>query len=223
MLSRLLNVLTEKELATVCGSFADEAFQKGAETAGYRARRVKNNEQLKPGTPVHEKLAELVLDALERHAVFQTAVLPRFIHRPLFSRYGVGMEYGTHVDDALMGRIEATRTDVAVTVFLSDPGDYQGGELILQSPFGETAVKLPQGDAVAYPANTLHRVAPVTYGERLAAVTWAQSHVRDPSHRELLYDLHQIRHAMHEHMPDAPQTSLAFKTYSNLLRQWAET
>ncbi len=132
------------------------------------------------------------------------------------------MAYGPHVDDALMGRSEKMRTDLAVTVFLTDPTAYEGGELIIDSPFGQQEVKLPAGAAVVYPAGTLHRVREVSRGERLAAVTWVQSYVRDGLKREILNDMDRIRRAMAAASPASPETDLAFKTYSNLLRLWSE-
>jgi PKHD-type hydroxylase len=121
-----------------------------------------------------------------------------------------------------MGGTARARSDISLTVFLNDPADYDGGELIMASPFGDQEFKLPAGTAVVYPSSTLHQVAPVTRGERLAAVTWAQSYVRDSSQREMLYDVFQMREKMAELAPDSAETDLAFKTYSNLLRMWAE-
>ena len=183
---------------------------------------MKHNEQ-SIANAEHQQLQELVLDALDRHERFQRAALPLIVRAPLISRYQQGMEYGVHVDDAVMGgSSDPVRADISATVFLSDPKDYDGGELVLSSPFGETRVKLPRGDAVIYPANTLHRVAKVTRGERVAAVIWIQSRVRDAGRREILWDLHQVADAMHRGAPHAGETTLAFKTYSNLLRMWAE-
>ncbi len=132
------------------------------------------------------------------------------------------MAYGFHVDNPLMGKKPRTRVDLAVTVFLSDPADYDGGELIMASPFGDQEVKLPAGAAVLYPANTLHKVAPITRGERLAGVTWIKSHVRDMGQREMLYDLYRIRESLTKIDPDGEDTGLAAKTYANLMRMWAD-
>ena len=140
----------------------------------------------------------------------------------MISRYQGGMNYGFHVDDALMAGNPRLRSDISITVFLNDPGDYEGGELIIASPFGEQEVKLPAGAAVVYPSATLHQVAPVTSGARLAAVTWARSYVRDAAQREMLADLLAVQRKIAEVAPDAPETDLAFKTHSNLLRMWSE-
>ena len=194
-------------------------FVDGRATAGFRAKRVKENEQLNPAAPSRDTL---VIDGLRRNAEFQRIVLPRTIQKPLFNRYRTDMTYGWHVDDALMGPHEQWRTDVSVTVFLNQPDEYEGGELEIDSAFGLQTVKLPAGAAVVYPSSTLHRVTPVTEGERLAAVTWVQSKVRDPGHREILADLDRVRHRMSELDPDGAETDIAFKTYANLLRRWAD-
>ena len=154
---------------------------------------------------------------------FQRFAIPKTIQRPLISRYREGMNYGRHVDDALMGGASKTRTDLSVTLFLNDPADYEGGELVIESPMGEEEIKLPAGAAVVYPSGALHRVAPVTRGERIAAVTWVESHVRDPQRREILHDLEVIRTRLSKTAPESRETDLAFKTYANLLRMWAET
>jgi len=162
------------------------------------------------------------LDALRRSREFQNVALPKSIQRPLFSRYTVGMDYGLHVDDALMGREIKARSDLSVTVFLSNPDDYDGGELEMASPYGPQEGKLPAGSAVVYPSSTLHRVKPVTAGERLAAVTWVQSFIADPARREVLYEMDKVRRRLSELDPDGEVTDLAFKTYANLLRMWSD-
>ncbi len=163
-----------------------------------------------------------VLAGLKRNKTFQRVALPRTVRPPLISRYRVGMNYGLHVDHAMMGRPVKEHNDIAVTVFLNDPGDYDGGALVMSSPFGEQEIKLPYGHAVVYPSSTLHRVAPVTRGERLAAVTWVQSHVRDPARREILYDLSRMRETLAKLDPDGEAADLAFKARANLLRMWSE-
>jgi PKHD-type hydroxylase len=222
MLCHMQGVLDADALEKANGLLAEISFKDGAASAGFRARRVKRNEQSAANSQ-QRALQDLVLDSLESHDRFQRAALPLILRAPLISRYQPGMHYGPHVDDAVMGRGDPVRTDVSVTVFLSEPEDYDGGELVLASPFGETRVKLPRGDAVIYPSNTVHEVAPVTRGERVAAVTWVQSKVRDASQREILWDLYQVANALHRQAPDGAETTLAFKSYSNLLRMWAET
>ncbi len=221
MLLCLTAVLTQDEILSIRGALANAEFVDGKATAGFRARRVKENEQLRKGDEPRE-VDNLVLEALRRHGPFAAAAIPNRIHAPLFSRYRPGMRYGAHTDDALMNKRNPLRADVALTVFLSEPLDYDGGELVIQTNFGPQEVKLPAGDAVIYPASSVHHVAEVTRGERLAAVTWVQSHVRDPARREVLHDLLAVRKLLARQMADAPETDLAFKTYSNLLRMWAE-
>jgi PKHD-type hydroxylase len=200
-------------------------FAEGKATAGWHARLVKDNEQAVASPPATEAAA-LVEAALRGHEVVRSAVLPRRIRPVLFARYGAGRAYGPHVDDALMGlddKAGPVRTDVAVTVFLTPPEEYEGGELVMESPGGEQVFKLDAGSAVTYPATTLHRVAPVTRGERLVAVTWVQSLVRDPAAREVLFDLDIARRAIFEREGKGTAFDLVSKSHANLLRRWAET
>jgi len=216
------DVLEWAELKKIRATLAEAVFIDGKKTAGYRAKRVKHNLQAEAGSKAADEVKATVLAALRRNREFQRAVLPKNIRPPLISRYETDMSYGPHVDDALMGSGPKVRSDVSLTVFLNDPGDYDGGELIMASPFGEQRVKLPAGAAVAYPSSTLHRVAPVTRGQRLAAVTWVQSSVRDAARRELLYDMYQVRETLTKLAPDGEESDLAFKTYANLLRMWSD-
>jgi PKHD-type hydroxylase len=222
MLSTIDHVLDWPQVKALRKALAEGEFIDGQKTAGFRAKRVKHNEQLKPMTGLRKEVDAIVVDALRRSAEFQRVAIPRTIRRPLFSRYSVGMNYGLHVDDALMGKPNKIRSDLSVTLFLSQPDDYDGGELEMNSPFGLQEVKLPAGCAVVYPSSTLHRVKPVTAGERLAAVTWVQSFVADPARREILYDIDRVRRRLGELDPDGSATDLAFKTYANLLRMWSD-
>jgi len=158
-----------------------------------------------------------------RNSEFRRTVHPKRIRPPLISRYRPGMAYGKHVDDALMGPKNAReRSDVSVTVFISDVSDYEGGELVIHSPFGIQEVKLPAGSAVAYPSYSLHEVAEVTSGERLVAVTWVQSYIRDDHQRQILADVANIRDRLAKIAPKAEETDAAYRLHSNLLRMWAE-
>ena len=148
--------------------------------------------------------------------------MPERIRGIRFSRYEPGMLYGNHVDNAIMGKSDRWRSDVSFTIFLSDPADYDGGELVIESTLGAQAVKVASGAALVYPSSTVHRVAEVTRGQRLAAIGWVQSQVRDPAQREILYDLERIKRLMAERLPDVPETDWAFKTQANLLRMWAD-
>jgi PKHD-type hydroxylase len=222
MLISIPDILEWAELKKIRAAVAGAQFVDGKRTAGYRAKRVKHNLQLDREAPDAKAVKSLILTALRRNPTFQRAALPKHVRPPLISRYEEGMNYGLHVDDALMGKDSKARTDLSVTVFLNDPTDYEGGELVMMSPFGEQRIKQPAGSAVVYPSSTLHRVAPVTRGERLAGVTWVQSHVRDPARREILFDIWRIREKLAKADPDAEESDLAFKTYANLMRMWSE-
>lgn len=218
-------LLGAAELAEILALLARARFEDGRRTAGWHARAVKDNEQAAPGDPATREAAALVAAALLRHPVFRAAALPRRLRPVLFARYrGGGRAYGAHTDDALMGLGDPagpTRADVAVTVFLADPAGYGGGELVIEGTGGEAAYKLEAGCAIAYPATTLHRVAPVASGERLVAVTWAQSLVRDPAAREILFDLDTARRAVFADAGDTEAFRLLSKSHANLLRRWA--
>lgn len=194
-------------------------FVDGRATAGAQARLVKRNDQVERDDDSLPQMRETVLQALQKSDIFHSAARPKHVQPPLFSRYVPGMEYGNHVDDAIMGGM---RMDLSFTLFLSDPDSYDGGELVIDSPSGEQDIKLPAGSAVLYPATTLHRVAPVTRGERLAAVTWVRSLIRDASRREILFDLDRVQDALFVRDGKTTETDLLAKTASNLLRLWAE-
>lgn len=218
------DVLNAEELQKIRAEAAKMPFVPGTETAGGRAKRVKNNEQISQKAEERKILHEIVIMALMRNKVFTRAALPKRIRPPLISRYRPGMAYGKHVDNALMGpKLMRERSDVSCTVFISDIDDYDGGELVIHSPFGLQEVKLPSGSAVVYPSSTLHEVAEVTRGERLVAVTWIQSYVRDERQREMLSHLTQIKDKLGADAPDAVETDLANQVHANLTRMWAET
>ena len=222
MLTCIPDILDWTEIKKIRAAITESEFEDGKKTAGYRAKRVKHNLQMDRSSEAAKAVKAIILTGLRRNPTFQRVALPKTIRPPLISRYREGMNYGLHVDDAMMGGSPKERTDISVTVFLSDPGDYDGGETVMNSPFGEQEIKLPAGAAVVYPSSTLHRVAPVTRGERLAAVTWLQSYVRDPAKREILHDIYQMREKLAKLHPDDDEADLAFKTYANLLRMWSE-
>lgn len=218
------DLLTEQEQQQLKLLAAQSTFVDGKETAGFRAKLVKNNEQVAKDAANKKQLQEIVISALNRSKEFRRGAIPHRIRPPLISRYRPGMTYGAHVDDALMGSsVARDRTDVSVTVFINDATDYEGGELVIHSPFGPQEVKLPARYAVVYPSGTLHEVAEVTKGERLVAVTWVQSYIRDERHRQILSDVMEIRDKLHATDPKSPETDKAFRLYTNLLRMWAET
>lgn len=224
MIACIGDVLSPEEIKKLRDEAALLPFVPGAETAGGRARRVKNNEQVSQKAEERKVLHEIVVGALIRNKEFNRAALPKRIRPPLISRYRQGMAYGQHVDNALMGPKQAReRSDVSITVFISDITEYDGGELVIHGSFGMQEVKLPSGSVVVYPSSSLHEVAEVTRGERLVAVTWAQSYVRDDRQREILASLAQVKDKMNVIAPDDLETDLVHHTYANLLRMWAET
>lgn len=223
MILCLADVLTAEAVAEVLSLTAEGAWTDGARTAGWAAREVKRNRQLAKGKAAAEA-AGIVRGGLEAHQVFRAASLVRRMRDPMFARYEAGEEYGLHVDDALMGSgPDPLRTDLSVTVFLSPPSAYDGGELVLDSPAGEQTIKLDAGSAVLYPSTFLHRVAPVTRGERRVAVTWVQSLVRSAEQRAILFDLDQARRDLFAREGRSPAFDLIAKSYANLLRLWAES
>jgi PKHD-type hydroxylase len=218
------NLLTIEEQQQLQKLASTATFVDGKETAGFRAKLVKNNEQVAKDAAGKRQLQEIVVGALNRSKEFRRGAIPHRIRPPLISRYRPGMTYGAHVDDALMGPATGReRTDVSVTVFINDGTEYEGGELVIHSPYGLQEIKLPARYAVVYPSGTLHEVQEVTKGERLVAVTWVQSYVRDERHRQFLSDALEIRDKLHVLDPKAPETDMAFRLYTNLLRLWAET
>jgi PKHD-type hydroxylase len=223
MLLRLQSVLDKAALERIRDALAGAKFDDGRKTAGKQAKSVKNNMQLDPAAEPGKSIGGSVAEALRKHAVFVAAAVPKTIAPVLVSRYVPGMEYGSHVDNAIMWGQTALRSDIALTVFLTDPKDYDGGELTIEdSTFGVHRVKLPAGDGFLYPANTLHRVSPVTRGHRDAAVTWIQSLVRGVEQRRILFDLERIAAGMRARTPDAPESGTLSSVYHSLLRLWAE-
>ena len=220
MILCVANVLSEAELRRVVSDLTETEFRDGRATAGWHAREVKQNLQA-PG-PASAAAAALVEDALRRNALFRMAAIPRRIRPILFNRYETGMSYGSHLDDALMGEMAEARSDLSLTLFLSDPRSYEGGELVIESSAGEEPYKLEAGAMILYPSYTLHRVEPVRAGVRLAAVTWVQSAVRDASRREVLFDLDTARRSLFDREGKTREFDLVSKSYSNLLRLWAE-
>jgi PKHD-type hydroxylase len=186
---------------------------------------VKRNLQLPDASPVRAELARIVLDALARHPLYHAATLPLRTLPPRFNRYEGGGQYGFHVDGAVMSVAggQQLRSDISCTLFLAEPEEYDGGELIISDTYGEHEVKLPAGDIIIYPSSSLHRVAPVTRGARIAAFFWVQSLIRDDGKRRLLFELDASIQTLTRSNAD-PQALLQLTgVYHNLLRQWSET
>jgi PKHD-type hydroxylase len=205
---------------------AGEAWVDGRVTAGYQGAAVKFNQQIDERSEVSRRGRQVVLSALERHPLFISAALPNAVYPPMFNRYGQGMTFGPHVDgsmriDPLNGR--KLRTDISATLFLSDPADYDGGELQVHDHFGLHGVKLAAGDMVLYPATSLHLVTPIARGVRLASFFWIQSLVRDDTRRSLLFDMDTAIQRLNQSEGDETARRLLVGCYHNLLRQWGET
>ena len=224
MLSHIEGVLSPDQVARFREMLAEAAWVDGRVTAGEQSARAKTNLQVPEDSPVARELGETVLMALGRNPAFVSAALPLRVFPPLFNRYDEGMGFDTHVDNAIRfaGPVRF-RTDVSCTLFLTDPDDYDGGELIVEDAYGEHAVKLPAGDMIVYPATSLHRVAPITRGSRWSSFFWAQSMVKSDEQRTLLWDLDQAiqRLSLKVGQGDPEVVSLT-GTYHNLLRMWAE-
>jgi PKHD-type hydroxylase len=216
------DVFAPEELRSLQDSLDRATLIDGKTTAGWYAKVVKNNLQLDGQASEVKALKEVVQNAFQRNALFQAAVQPKKIHTLLFSCYDPGMSYGTHVDNALMGKEPFWRADVSFTLFLSSPSSYKGGELVIECSDGDRAYKLEAGSALVYPSSTLHRVEPVTEGQRWVSVGWIQSLVRDPSRREILFEIDTVRRSLFAKEGKTLEVDLLCKTHSNLLRQWAE-
>jgi PKHD-type hydroxylase len=227
MLITIENVLDKDEVQQFQQWLGRAEWQDGASTGGAQARQVKHNQQLVDNTDVAASLGQHVLRKLAGNPLFISAALPRKIYPPKFNRYQDGGSYGAHVDSAVMqmpGTHESLRSDLSATVFLAEPGDYDGGELEIEGEFGVQAVKLAAGDMVLYPSSSLHRVTPVTRGARLASFFWIESLVADDAARTMLFDLDQSIQQLSTRL-DANDRQLLTLTgiYHNLLRRWATT
>jgi PKHD-type hydroxylase len=225
MLLHVPKVLTPDELATIRERLASVTWGDGKATAGHQSARVKENLQLAEGSAEARELGVLVTRALERSGTFMSGALPALVYPPLFNKYEAGMNFGFHVDNAMRqipGSGRRIRTDVSATLFLSEPTDYDGGELIVQDTYGTHSAKLPAGDLILYPATSLHRVSPVTRGSRVASFFWIQSMVKDDAERQMLFDLDRSIIEMAQAAPDSPALLRLTALYHNLVRKWGE-
>ena len=213
------DILKADDLASVRSALAKVRFIDGKETAGFAARRVKDNQQADATDRSLDPARALVAKRIMDSDVFRMAVRPKQLSGLLFSRYDPGMQYGLHVDDALM---QGMRTDVAFTLFLDDPDTYDGGELVIETAGGDDEIKLPAGAMIAYPATTLHRVAQVTRGHRRVIAGWGRSFVGDASQRELLFDLDTARRTIFSRDGKSAEFDLISKSLANLMRMWAD-
>ncbi|MFQ5642910.1 MAG: Fe2+-dependent dioxygenase [Thiogranum sp.] len=223
MLLVIPGILDQQKLLQARSLLEQGQFIDGRLSAGKTARRVKHNEELQSGTRQMEQLNKLVMGALLQHPLFQAAAMPCRVATPYYARYTTGMSYGDHVDDPVMGPPGGQyRSDVSTTVFLNNPDDYAGGELVIGTTYGDQSVKPAAGSAVIYPSSSLHHINEVTAGERLVAVTWTQSMLRDPDRRELLFQLYQARESLLESQPESATATQVDHAYVNLVRMWSE-
>ncbi|WP_158811022.1 Fe2+-dependent dioxygenase [Beijerinckia sp. L45] len=226
MLICVPDVLSKQDVAAFRGIMDAAEWEDGRSTAGAQSALVKNNEQLPPAGAIARQLGERVISALTSNALFVSAAVPLKIFPPLFNRYGVGHKFGIHVDNAVRGdhltgmRI---RTDLSVTLFLSEPDEYDGGELIVEDYYGSHTVKLPAGSLVLYPASSLHMVTPVTRGTRVASFFWLQSMIRDAHPRSLIFDVDTVIQGLVERLGrDDDDVVKLTGVYHNLIRHWAD-
>ena len=225
MLLKVPNVLSPDEVAHVRRSLDETEWVDGRATAGHQARQVKDNVQVAEDHPTARRLAGIVLAALQRSPLFMSFALPLKVYPPAFNRYAGGQTYGNHVDGAIRdvaGTPHRVRTDLSATLFLSQPDEYEGGELTVEDTYGVQRIKLPAGDMILYPATSLHRVSPVTSGARVGCFFWVQSMVRDDGERTILFDLDQAIQGFSLERPNHPSGVQLMSVYHNLLRRWAE-
>ncbi len=223
MLLQIPGLLNQPQIDKIHELIARSAFRDGKETAGVAARLVKSNEEMTPDEQAQQLLNRILMSSLGEQQRFHYAAMPAKLADFILARYEPGMEYGDHVDEPVMGGPGPKfRTDISMTVFLTPPESYDGGELVMRTSFVDNRVKLAAGDAVMYPSSSLHHVAKVTRGQRIVALTWIQSQVRDPARREILFDLATARDRLHEQESGSELHQRVDRSYANLLRMWAE-
>ncbi|WP_213949998.1 Fe2+-dependent dioxygenase [Luteibacter sp. dw_328] len=226
MLLHIPEVLSKEQVAGMRGAMEAAEWSDGRQTVGPQGAKVKRNQQLPDASPLRRELGEIVVAALARHPLYHAAALPMRTLSPRFNRYEGGGEYGFHIDGAVMATGDSdvqVRSDISCTLFLSEPEEYDGGELIVSDTYGEHEVKLPAGDAIVYPSSSLHKVTPVTRGARIASFFWVQSLVRDDSARRLLLELDTAIRNLSASAADQASILQLTGVYHNLLRRWAET
>jgi len=226
MLLHIPKVLTPEQVADCRTALVEAEWVDGRATAGHQAARAKDNAQVPEDHPVARRLGAMILDSLERNALFITAALPSKVYPPLFNRYQGEQSYGTHIDGAIRevrGTPHRVRTDLSATLFLTPPTDYDGGELVIEDTYGTHSIKLPAGDMVLYPGTSLHHVKPVTRGARVASFLWIESMVRDDGQRTLLLDLDTAIQQLGRDVPNHRALVQLTGVYHNLLRRWADS
>lgn len=225
MLIHIPAILSKTEVASFRAQLQAADWVDGRATVGIQGAQVKRNRQLPLDSPQAHQLGEIVLAKLYANPVFMSAALPSRSVPPLFNAYAGGEHYGLHVDGAIRqlpnSRL-SLRTDVSCTLFLSEPQEYQGGELVVQDTYGSHEIKLPAGDLILYPSSSLHQVAAVTEGERVCSFFWVQSLVRGDRERSLLHQMDCSIQSLRQQQGDSPEVVSLTGVYHNLLRQWAE-
>jgi PKHD-type hydroxylase len=224
MIVHIPNVLDKAQVSHIKGVMSGAIWVDGRVTAGHQSARAKTNLQLPEDGPEHCELGDMIRTAVQKNPLFISAVLPHSIFPPLFNRYDEGMTFGVHVDNSIRQSREGMRirTDVSATLFLCDPEDYDGGELTVEDTYGSHSIKLPAGDLVVYPSDSLHYVTPILRGTRIASFFWIQSLIRDVRQRALLFDLDASIMRLTRDVPDHPALVSLTGTYHNLLRLWAD-
>lgn len=225
MLLRIPDVLTAEQVARFRRDLDQTQWVDGKVTAGPQSGKAKHNRQLAESHPTAAALGDEILTSLQSSSLFIAAALPLRVFPPLFNRYGVGESFGVHVDNSIRqvtGTPHRVRTDLSATLFLSEPEEYDGGELLIEDRYGAREVKLPAGSMVLYPSTSLHHVRPVTRGDRICSFFWVQSMVRDDFQRTLLFDLDTAIQHVGEDLPNHPSSVQFTGIYHNLLRQWAD-
>jgi PKHD-type hydroxylase len=224
MLIAIPNVLTAEQVVQARQTLGSAEWIDGLVTAGHQGARVKDNLQIPASHPAARQVGEMIVQALNRSPLFIAAALPLHILPPMFNRYSGGQTFGTHVDGSIrsLPNGQRIRTDLSATLFLADPDEYDGGELVVEDTYGAKSVKLPAGQMILYPSTSLHHVTPVTRGTRLCSFFWIQSMIRDDGQRSLLFDLDVGLQRLSAEIPTHPGVVQITGVYHNLLRQWAE-
>lgn len=225
MLLQIPDVLSPEQLAQCRAALATADWADGRITAGYQSAKAKHNLQLSVDSPLGRELGDVIVQELGKNALFMSAALPAKVFPPMFNRYEGGGNFGVHIDNAIRevkGTTHRVRTDLSATLFLSDPDEYDGGELVIEDTYGAKSVKLPAGHMILYPGTSLHKVTPVTRGTRVASFFWIQSLVREDAQRSMLFDLDNAIRKLGTDVPDNPALIQLTGIYHNLVRAWAD-
>lgn len=225
MLLHIPDILTPEQVKIIRQRLIQADWLDGRQTAGHQSMKVKNNQQISEKDPLGKELGQFIIAQMVQNSLFTSAALPYKFYPPLFNKYEGGGEYGFHVDGAVRFNVdtgERVRTDVSGTLFLTNPDEYQGGELIIDDVYGQQSVKLPAGHLVLYPSTSIHKVMPVTQGARISCFFWLQSLVREDSQRSLLFELDQSIQELTLSVPDHPRIVSLSGIYHNLLRRWTQ-